>query len=650
VLACPFKNIRTSTVALTLLVGACFDPDPTPLETESSAETTDGDTTNGMVCTPGDAQDCACPDGGVGTQVCDDAGSGFGSCECEGADSTTTTTDPSTTTDATTGPPPECEVADDCNQADGDCQVNACIDGVCMVESVRDGTECGGPEGNECSAIDTCLRGGCAANDVPNGTACTDCPLGVCACEGGGCIDCAAFAPENNFVTTRSIAGWTLTGGWGLYRQAPQSQSSGPTVFGSQVFGTDGNRLAPYPGSEAELSSARSGPVTLPATLEFLSWNVDEGSGFDTKQINVSLDGGASFMTLFDCGGGGGQPFCQFRDDTRAPDDWDAISIPVPPEFVGNVGIVELTYNTGDGCCGFEKGWFIDVTNFATECACADDGVCGGLGGECGEAICGATGECELDAVAAGMACGDAADVQCNDPDACDGTGYCAPNVAPNGLTTCEDCAAGIGSCNACQEGTCVDCATLVPNDFGAGVPAGWIIESLSGSTADWQIYSSAPQSQVAGSTPTPLSFAPSFGTDGNRQAPYPGAENEHSRITTVADVVPAQITFSSWNVDEGSGVDNKIIEVSVDGGASWNVLVDCGGGIGGAPAFCMFRQDPRAGDEWDDIVIDTAAFAGQVGQLRFTYNTLDSCCNFERGWFIDNLNFGQFCADSPFP
>jgi hypothetical protein len=146
-----------------------------------------------------------------------------------------------------------------------------------------------------------------------------------------------------------------------------------------------------------------------------------------------------------------------------------------------------------------------------------------------------------------------------------------------------------------------------------------------------------------------PLSFAPSFGTDGNRQAPYPGGETEYSRITTVADVVPGPLTFSSWNVDEGSGVDNKIIEVSVDGGASWNVLVDCGAGIGGAPGFCTYRNDGRAGDDWDAVVIDTGAFAGQVGQLRFTYNTLDACCSFERGWFIDNLSFGQFCADPPF-
>lgn len=651
-LACRLKKSVpiSSALGLTLLLGACFDPDPTPLETESVG-TTNGDTTVGSVCEPGEEQDCVCDDGQMGTQSCSDDGSGFGACECGTADDTTTMTDPSSTTDATTGPMPECEAAMDCNQADGDCQVDACVDGVCMVEYAREGMECGGPEPSECSAADTCVRGACVPNDALDGTTCTDCASGVCACMGGTCGDCDTFAAENNFITTRSIAGWTLTGGWALYREAPQSQYIGPIAFGGQVFGTDGNRSMPYPGGEQETSSARTGTVTLPATIDFLSWNVDEGgASYDTKQIRVSTDGGASFVTLADCMVDASPPFCQFRDETRAPDDWDVISLPVPPELVGDEGFVEFTYNTGDSCCEFERGWFIDTMNFSSECACAGDDACSGLGGECGEAVCGATGECELDAVGAGTGCGDAADGECNDPDACDGNGYCATNAAPSGFTQCEDCPAGPGNCNACQQGTCVDCTTLIPNDFGGGAPGGWLIEDLSGTGADWQIYNSAPQNQLGGSVPVPLSFAPSFGTDGNRQAPYPGGETEYSRITTVADVVPAQLTFSSWNVDEGSFVDNKIIEVSVDGGASWNVLVDCGGGIGGAPAFCTFRDDGRLGGDWDAIVIDTGAFAGQVGQLRFTYNTLDSCCSFERGWFIDNFSFGQFCVDSPFP
>jgi len=649
----PFVILRASSLGLALLLGACFDPDRTPLETES-AGTTDG-TTTGMACAPGDVQDCVCANDLAGTQRCRADGSGFEACECDGADGTTTE-DPSTST-TEPPPPPECDDDADCaDMAEGECQEGVCTpEGTCAVEFVAAGTPCGDDGQTECSAADSCDgRGQCSANDAVDGTACTECDLGICTCTAGACGDCPAFAPQNNFITARSIDGWTLTGGWALYREAPQSLNAGPIVFGGQVFGTDGNRSMPYPGGEIESSTARSGPMILPATLDFQSWNVDEGGGsYDNKFVRVSNDGGTTFITLADCQANpAAQPFCQQRDETRAPDDWDSISLPVPPELVGDVGIVEFAYATGDDCCQFERGWFIDVTNFATECACASDEGCGGLGSDCGAAVCGGSGECELDAVAAGTDCGDATANECNAPDACDGLGYCAPNQATTGLTDCSDCAAGAGACNACQEGVCVDCVGLAPtNDFGPGEAAfaGWVIEDLSGNGADWRLYGAAPQSQVAGSTPTNLSFAPSFGTDGNRQTPYPGLELEHSRITTTPDTVPPQITFSSWHVDEGS-TDNKIIELSVDGGASWTTLVNCALGVGTPRPFCNFRNDPRAGTEWDEIVIDTAAFAGQVGQLRFTYNTNDACCNTERGWFIDNLGFAQYCSDSPFP
>jgi hypothetical protein len=658
VLAClPLpKNLRVLATGVALLLGACFDPDPTPLETESVGLTDGSTTTGGTACEPGDAQACTCEDGGMGTQTCAADGSGFGACACEAADSTSTTAPPDT--DTTTGPPPECMEDGDCaGMAKNECQEGVCTEeGTCMVQALAMGTPCGDDTETECSGPDACDgRGSCSASDASDGSACTDCPLGACSCLAGACGDCTEFAPENNFITTRSIEGWTLTGGWGLYREAPQSFNSGPVAFGGQVFGTDGNRAAPYPSNEDEASSARSAPMMLPATLQFSSWNVDEGSGVDTKQVRVSNDGGATFITLVDCTANPmAQPFCQFRDESRAPDDWDSISIPLPPELVGDLGVVEFTYDTLDSCCSFEKGWFIDVANFATECACIGDEGCADLGGDCGAGVCGGSGECELDAVAAGTDCGDATDVECNAADACDGGGYCSPNLQATGLTQCEDCPAGAGNCNTCQAGACTNCLSQpANNDFGSGsaAHAGWLIEDLGGTGADWQIYSNAPANNDPGSMPVALSFAPSFGTDGNRQAPYPGLnEVEHSRVTTTPDMVPAQITFASWNVDEGSGFDNKTIELSVDGGMTWTVLVDCPAGIGVPQPFCNFRDATRLGTDWDNIVLDTAAFVGQVGQLRFTYNTGDSCCSFERGWFIDNLSFAQYCQDSPFP
>jgi hypothetical protein len=175
---------------------------------------------------------------------------------------------------------------------------------------------------------------------------------------------------------------------------------------------------------------------------------------------------------------------------------------------------------------------------------------------------------------------------------------------------------------------------------------AGWQVQSLFG-TADWGLYNEAPPSQDFGSMPLPFPNAPVYGTDGNRQTPYPGEESEDSQVTTVVGVVGPEITFLSWNVDEGSFVDGKRVELSVDGGASWTALVDCQG-AGGQP-FCDFVFD-RPADDWDLITIDTSQWQGQAGQLRFVYETLDSCCGFERGWYIDDLSFAAFCDDEAFP
>jgi hypothetical protein len=579
--------------------------------------------------------------------------------------SPTSATSPDTTVETTTPAdsssdtaPPECRTEADCPAPD-ECHVVTCDDGMCVDAPVDAGTPCGDDTVAECNAADSCDGdGNCVENVAPNGSTCTGCALGQCSCNDGACGDCS-FAPTNNFITTRSIAGWELTGGWALYREAPQSASAPAIPFEGQVLGTDGNRSSPYPGGEQEDSYARSPVTTLPATLDFLSWHVDEGSGYDNKSIAVSIDDGVSWVVVADCTINAGLAFCMNLSD-RAPDAWDSISIPVPPDMVGERGLVELRYNSGDGCCQFERGWFVDVANFATECACGDDAVCSKLGGECGPGVCGGGGECELDAIAAGMACGDATDVECDAPDACDGFGYCAGNVVANGLSACHDCPSGDTCQLWCEQGLCSDCASaLITNDFATGFATfGWTTESLDGTGNGWGIYNQAPPRAEAGSLPIAFSTAPVWGTDGNRVSPYDlanppnNSETENSQFTTYPDTVPDTITFDSWHQDEGgaSTYDAKTIQLSVDDGASWDVLVDCATADQGLFPFCASFTSDRAGDDWNPITIDTAAYAGMVGRLRFTYSTIDSAGTFERGWYIDNLSFAQSCNDPQFP
>lgn len=85
---------------------------------------------------------------------------------------------------------------------------------------------------------------------------------------------------------------------------------------------------------------------------------------------------------------------------------------------------------------------------------------------------------------------------------------------------------------------------------------------------------------------------------------------------------------------------DTKRILVSTDGGASWSALVDCNVGPNAGLPFCVYQGGPRAANAWDEVQFDTGVFGGETGRLRIEYDTGDSCCSFEQGWFIDDATF----------
>lgn len=530
-----------------------------------------------------------------------------------------------------------CTGDNECGQLDTQCTAGVCnlATGECEVVFHPSDTACGDPAAAPCSAPDHCDgAGSCVSADLTDGSACSACAGGTCACSGAVCVNCAP-ATSNSFAALSSVDGWQLTGSWRLYTEAPPNKNDpNPIPFGTRVFGTDGNRSLPYPGGEAEASSAISRSGVIPSTLQFLSWNVDEGgSSYDTKTVSVSVDGGASWTVLVDCNGGSTLPFCVGTQD-RPANAWDLIQIDASA-FAGQVGMVRFTYDTMDSCCEFERGWFIDVTSFGTTCACAGDADCTTLTDACASGTCDpGTGECAIIPQPPGIGCGDATMDTCTTPDSCDGAGFCGGNHLNGG--TCDQCALGAGQCDICTVGVCLDCMNIPPiNTF--DIPdsiANWEL------TGGWGLYSAAPPSLV---NPAAVPFASQvFGTDGNRVPPYPGMELENSYMRTQARVIPPTLSFLSWNEDEGT-TDRKRISISVDGGATWTVLADCNDGPLQDLPFCLFVQN-RAADAWDLVEIDTAAFAGQVGIIEIQYNTQDACCDFERGWFLDDTNFGLPC------
>lgn len=269
---------------------------------------------------------------------------------------------------------------------------------------------------------------------------------------------------------------------------------------------------------------------------------------------------------------------------------------------------------------------------------CTGDGDCSSLDDGCMQGVCD-NGSCTTEPVAEGTPCGDAATSACDGADTCDAMGVCQPNTLDDGAL-CDDCPGG-GTCGTCAAGVCPDCTTLADTlEFRrSGAVDDW---TLSG---DWGLYTEAPITQGDN---VPKKFRKRvLGTDGNAAKPYPQSEIEMSAAESPIVEIPATLSFRSWNQDEGSNpFDTKRILISTDGGGTFLPIVDCDAPppLGGY-AFCNFVND-RAADDWDEIQIPIPGTSvGQMGVVRFEYNTVDGAGGFERGWYIDAINIDQECA-----
>ena len=536
----------------------------------------------------------------------------------------------------------------ECASLDEPCKKGVCDTAghVCVAQNIPAGAACGNMGTVDCNAPDTCDdAGACQPNAAPDGAFCGDCPAGPgkCKlCEAGACQDCAVRATTKTFRTPRSLAGWSLTGGWGVYEQTPPSYDAVPTpyVFSYPVLGTDGNRVRPYPGSEVEQSSATSPPTTIPSQLTFLSWSYDEGSHYDQKSIAISVDNGASYTTVAICTTFLDYPFCHEPDGTGT-DVWTPVTVDLSayPQLVGHVGLVKLSYQTLDAATGVEKGWYVDQLDFATDCACGGNADCAVLNGDCAMGACDATNsECKLIPQALGGGCGENVNSVCSAPDTCDAYGFCNPNDLDRDGTVCDSCTDGSGRCTVCVAGTCNNCPALQDLE-GALDTSQWVF------TGGWNIYYCGPTLGGPGCNGWGTHDLV-VGVDGTKVSPYWNGDGtpvptmrESGTFTTPTGPIPAQLTFDSWNQDRGgmSGRDTKRIRVSVDGGASWTVLVDCQG-LNNTLPFCTQNLN-RALDDWDSVSIDTGAAAGMNGIFEFAYDSQDSDNGSEIGWYLDNLD-----------
>lgn len=567
-----------------------------------------------------------------------------------------------------------CQTDDDCSELDGACVVGHCNEAHACEAAPRPAqTPCGGAPDGDCDEQDACDGAGhCQALLKPDGTYCGDCPAGPGSCDhcfAGVCGDCTTRALTKTFASQFAISGWKVNGSWGVHESTPPTSNfqdltllgTAGQPFLAPVFGTDGNREHPYPGAEIETSQADTPPFIVPASLNFYSWNADEGFQFDSKSVSISVDGGQTFDILAICPEDFSQPlpyaFCNSVSG-RAVDAWDYIQIPVPAQYQGQVGIVRFTYFSQDYLVGSEQGWFIDRLEFATECACSGDDSCGYLENTCATATCDTVSlECKLVPQALGEACTADGEGVCSGADSCDAFGLCNPGWDALEAVACDTCPAGAGACAGCALGECLDCkplqtfAHLQGMDSDDDLPAkGWTVGP------DWHLTNHVPPN----STDASPQFFPDYsqyvlehvlGTDGSRvESAPPGNEHSQGAVTTSQSLIPAELTFRSWHQDRGGqlGRDNKRVRVSIDGGSSWTVLADCSNtSLTPVPPFCAdwtpMSGTNRAVTDWDEVSLTVPEeLVGQIGIFELAYDTVDGGQGWERGWYIDDINVAR--------
>jgi len=116
----------------------------------------------------------------------------------------------------------------------------------------------------------------------------------------------------------------------------------------------------------------------------------------------------------------------------------------------------------------------------------------------------------------------------------------------------------------------------------------------------------------------------------------------------------PLLLTFDSWSYDEGDcpSYDAEYISVTTNG-EDWINISEC-------PEYPLHYGCES--EEWclpypsyyGPITYDLSEFAGEVIQIKFEYNTLDDCCGFEEGWYIDDVSvyhsdgIGDACEARP--
>ena len=221
--------------------------------------------------------------------------------------------------------------------------------------------------------------------------------------------------------------------------------------------------------------------------------------------------------------------------------------------------------------------------------------------------------------------------------DACaPATGGCS-NVAMLGCCAQDsDCDDGDAVCtvDTCVQDACVFtpaggkgcCYPVVwAENFDNNAPLqGWTIVNTKGPGLGWQKFRPSLQAK---SPPGALYYGDPVAGDYDMGGTNSGtATSPPIELPDVAG--PLTVTWQMWaDVEDGASYDKAWVDVLVGGDV-----------IGGG----WTKQN--ASTQWTEGTIDVTAFAGQVVQIRFMFDTTDDVSNSTEGFFIDNVVVDQGC------
>lgn len=436
------------------------------------------DENTGVVTHPPVVAGTAC--GNPNSTQCDapDTCNGAGVCQTNLAPAGTACGDPSST---------PCDQPDSCNGL-----------GQCLNNRLPAGSPCGDQTDNDCTDPDTCTAAGvCQANNVPNNTPCDDgqfctvgerCTAGVCG--GGTPRDCNDNLPcttdvcnettkmcENNLDPGNClIAGVCYGEGQRNPANTCEECNTGMTVSDWTLLpdGTvcdDGNPCtgtgAPGVGLDTcdanGVCSGEPDPECNDTCDNAVQVFEGVNSGFSNTAASPTDDAEAScqpdsngdiwFVYNASCTG---PVLVTTTDSAFAPSDDSVLSVydacggnEIACDDDSGVGLhAALVFNGVFGTdyfirvAGFEDNAGSVVVNISTVADCVIDGVC------YAEDDVNPDNDCEVclpDVSTSswsprleGTPCGDFSSGECDNPDACDGFGFCEPNHKPDGLA-CSD-------------------------------------------------------------------------------------------------------------------------------------------------------------------------------------------------------------------